>query len=192
MRVFTTAPREYSLDYIETERALRRIDGAVEAAECHGLLCGMLCARGSVPFDTWIDEILLERESGDVVVKESRESMRELYDDTRRQLNSETLEFNMLLPEDDVSLRDRTHAVAAWCGGFVYGLGSAGLPASDKLPADTRELLEDFSEVSRATSGSGAAEELERAFVELVEFVRVGVLLINEELQPLRLQRQVH
>ena len=180
------------MHYVETERALRRIGGAVEASECHGLLCGLLCARGSVPFEAWIDEVTEDPEPGEVLASDALKTMRSLYDDTLRQLNSEALDFGVLLPDEDVILSDRTHAIAAWCGGFVYGLGSGGLAATAKLPADTRELLDDFSELSHATPGSGEDEELESAYVELIEYVRVGVLLINEELQPMRLQKQVH
>ena len=49
------------------------------------------------------------------------------------------------------------------------------------------EVLADFAEVARAGGvGSESAEVEEGAFAELVEFVRVGVQLIYDELSELR------
>ena len=35
-------------------------------------------------------------------------------------------------------------------------------------------------------------EESETAFMELVEYLRVGILMMNEEMQPLKTSPQVH
>ncbi|MES0328506.1 MAG: UPF0149 family protein, partial [Gammaproteobacteria bacterium] len=100
----------------------------------------------------------------------------------------------MLLPEDDEDLMDRTEALANWCQGFVYGLAAGGISDDTKLPGDAQEILMDFVEISRAGYNIGdddvievseTTEEDELAFVEVVEYVRTGVLLINEELQTL-------
>ena len=47
------------------------------------------------------------------------------------------------------------------------------------------ELLDDLAEIARVDFEVGEPDEEEQAaFAEVVEYVRVGVLLINEELQP--------
>ena len=106
--------------------------------------------------------------------------------------------FQLLLPDDDDELDERTEALGDWCLGFVYGLAAGGLSEDSELPEDTRELLMDFIEISRASNDVGELdddsdeEEDEHAFVEIVEYVRTGVLLINEELQPLQTSQIIH
>jgi len=60
------------------------------------------------------------------------------------------------------------------------------------LPEDTAELIEDFNEIdSTATSDTQGADE--ESLIELTEYVRVGVLLINEEMQPVTAtENQIH
>jgi len=50
-----------------------------------------------------------------------------------------------------------------------------------------REILRDLAEISKVefdVEGAGEAEE--GAYAEIVEYVRVGVLLINEEMHPVK------
>jgi uncharacterized protein YgfB (UPF0149 family) len=57
------------------------------------------------------------------------------------------------------------------------------------LPGEVGEIVRDFSEITRVGVDSGqSVESNENAYAELVEFVRVGVQLVFEELGPLRSQ----
>jgi uncharacterized protein YgfB (UPF0149 family) len=77
---------------------------------------------------------------------------------------------------------DRLEALVDWCGGFLLGfrLGRvSGLPA---LSSDSREFIVDMQQLTRLDVLSGeSGEESEVAFTELVEYVKVGVLLLREE-----------
>ena len=61
------------------------------------------------------------------------------------------------------------------------------------LPADTREIIEDFQAIDAADPVDTIDEngdildidKQEDAYVELLEYVRVGVLLVLEELRPI-------
>ena len=95
--------------------------------------------------------------------------------------------FEPLLPADDQPIGARTAALAQWCQGFLYGLGAGGITDASGLPADTGEIVRDFTEISRAGVDETQDEESnEAAYAELVEFVRVGVQLLFEELAELR------
>jgi uncharacterized protein len=96
-----------------------------------------------------------------------------------------------LLPADDESLAMRADGLAEWCAGFMHGLGeAAGAASPAALHGEiTREVMADFSEIARAGLGAGDAEteaESEAAYAELVEFVRVSVQLVFEELHAVR------
>ncbi len=175
--------------YTDVKQALYREAAPVDAAECHGVLCGMLCAHGSLSLRTWLDEFLV---TDDAQRAESQPALRALFEATVRELYSEDLEFQPYLPDEAAPLHERTQALASWCQGYLYGLGASGIGTRSGLPDDTRELIEDFSALAQAQTGSGTAEELENVYAQLVEFIRVGVLLIQDELQPAHRSRHIH
>jgi len=152
----------------------------------------MLCARGALPFASWIDEFLPQEPAADAPQTETLNTLHELFDATLQELHSEDLEFAPFLPEEDAPLHERTQALASWCQGYLYGLGTGGIGERSALADDTRELLGDFSALAQAETGEGSPVELEDVYIELVEFVRVGVLLVQEELQPLHRSTQIH
>ncbi|MCW8922586.1 MAG: UPF0149 family protein [Gammaproteobacteria bacterium] len=173
------------------DEALFKVNAMMGAAESHGVLCGMLCARGAIELSEWISHVLGEQEEGNVLLHDTVHQLSELHQVTMETVNDISGSFYMLLPDDDEDLIGRTEALANWCQGFVYGLAAGGISDDTKLPGDTQEILMDFVEISRAGHAAGDAEadetteEDEQAFVEVVEYVRTGVLLINEELQTL-------
>ena len=90
-----------------------------------------------------------------------------------------------MLPDDDSSLSARTQALAGWCQGFAYGLATGGLKQDTKLPKDTAELIQDMVQIAQIDPVETDEEEAdEDDFMHIYEYVRMGVLLINEELQP--------
>ena len=82
----------------------------------------------------------------------------------------------------------RSFRLGEWCQGFLYGLGSGPLSDATKLPGEVGEIVRDLSEITRVgVDGGESLESNEVAYTELVEFVRVGVQLVFEELERLRL-----
>ena len=97
------------------------------------------------------------------------------------------MELELLLPADEQPIDVRTAALAQWCQGFLYGLGAGSVADASDLPGDVGEIVRDLGEISRAGVDATQDEESnEAAYTELVEFVRVGVQLLFEELAALR------
>ena len=66
----------------------------------------------------------------------------------------------------------------------LYGLGTAGFENFERLPTDTNEFLQDLIEITRTNfEGITASEQEEGAYAEIVEYVRIGTLLIREEIK---------
>jgi uncharacterized protein YgfB (UPF0149 family) len=64
-------------------------------------------------------------------------------------------------------------------------MSAGGIQDIEKLPGDSGEIVRDFVDISRAdTYELEGGEEDEVAYNELLEYVRTGVLLLNEELHP--------
>lgn len=174
-----------SASYAEIERALHDARAVTDTAEAHGTLAGSLCAAPTYSFEDWLQEILPEGWAQSAAT----EPLQELFTETNAQLATDELQFQPLLPEDEEPLDARAAALAQWCQGFLYGLGSSRIHDVSRLPGDVGEIVRDLTEITHAgADGSESAEADESAYTELVEFVRVGVQLIFEELEPFRVQ----
>ncbi len=176
--------------YAELERLLERSGAGSGVAEAHGLCCGLLSAGLENAEDCWIGELFPEPSPGDLLRKECIAAMRSVVEYSVTQLNSSACDFVLFLPSDGAPVGQRSTALGLWCAGFLagLGLGAEKLPA---LSADAQELLTDFGQISRVDSGQTEDEDNERAYTELVEYVRVGVILIFEELRHSRAKTEV-
>ncbi len=159
------------------EKSLVSSRAPVGAAECHGLLCGILCLNPEASLNDWLDEVLSETapvEQGDLEV------LRDVYNETRRQFDSPDSDFQMLLPDDGGSLVVRSDAMVSWCEGFLYGLGIVGGKVALKMDEASQEFLSDLSEITRLATDAEEGEENEVAYTEIVEYVRTGVMVVRE------------
>ena len=175
-------------DCDEIESALQTLEADITASEIHGTLCGMLCATVDTQATSWFQSLVPASAANDLLAKEARDKLALLYDETRRQLNDPTCNFQLLLPDAQTDLNTRTLGLGDWCKGFVMGLMMGGLKDFRKLPENSAEAAQDIVEISRIGSKyeSEGDEEDAVALEELIEYVRVGVMLINEELHPSR------
>ena len=163
------------------ESAMSDVFPNVPPAELHGTLSGLICAGGN-PGQGWMDALAMDEVAD--LDHQSRELLSELLSFVRGQLESAELRFNLLLPDDDSALVQRTSALADWCRGYLYGLALGGISDQDELPPDCSEVITDVIQISRAEFEMGQPDERdEAAFLEVVEYVRVGVLLVFEELR---------
>src|SRR5262245_59418234 len=169
--------------YTEIQRVLADERSMTDAAEAHGTLVGALCTLATYRFEDWLQEILPDGRPH----SETSGALHGLYFVTSETLAAHELEFQPLLPADAQPLDERTAALAQWCVGFLYGLGSGSIQDLKTLPGEVGEIVHDFDEITRVGVDDGdSAEHNESAYAELVEFVRVGVQLVFEELEALR------
>ena len=160
-------------------REFKLIDENVDrTAEVHGLLCGLLCADETLSMEQWLEQI----DQADAQ-EALRDSLIQLFDATLAELNDEDLEFNLLLPDEHTRLWARTESLARWCQGFLSGLGLGGL--SGRQTPDVQEFILDLSHIAQVKF-DGAGEENETAYTEIVEYIRVGVMLLKQTLRSTR------
>ncbi|HXC60189.1 MAG TPA: UPF0149 family protein [Steroidobacteraceae bacterium] len=167
----------------ELQRVLTLSHALTDAAEAHGTLVGSLCAT-PCSLNDWLAEILPEGRADE----HCSASLQAIFNSTSSALGEGTLGFQPLLPCDEASIDDRTSALGEWCQGFLYGLSAgAMLPDADSLQGEAAEVLRDMTEITHVdVDPEDDPETNEAAYAELVEFVRVGVQLLYEHLQPLR------
>ncbi|MGI9258191.1 MAG: UPF0149 family protein, partial [Gammaproteobacteria bacterium] len=180
-------------DYATLGMALDELRSAMSVSELHGGLCGTLCVGGAKAGSDWLSNCIDDADASVAAAANARIIFRDLELETWRVLASADLEFMPILPEDDVPLNDRVAELASWCQGFLAGLAlgglqnfasrSAGANGEDVDPIE--EIVEDFSAISRA--GLSASEEddpddADFAMAEIVEYVRVSVQILFEEI----------
>ena len=170
-------------NYAQIQRLMSESRAVSEPAEAHGTLAGALCATGAYRLEDWLAEILPEG----AAPAGAATLLHGIYDETRAALTGTQMQFELLLPDDPTPIELRTEALTLWCNGFVYGLGTSGAPDPERLPGDAGEIVRDLAQIMRAGVDERAGIEAnEAALAELVEFVRVGVQVVFEELGALR------
>ena len=178
-----------TVDYATCRDALERVHSNFDACESHGVLCGLLCSAKPFPEKRWLSEIIEPGKSEPEESVRCAKTLRSARLETARQLESQQFEFTPMLPDDETPLALRGRALARWCRGFLYGLALGGLDDSVAVSDEVREVLADLSEFTRldvpdSTTESNASEG---DYAELVEYVRVGVMLLHTELRaPLK------
>ena len=173
-------------DYAEIQRSLAHSHALAEPAEAHGQLAGALCAIVPYRMEDWLAEILPEA----CLANGADPVLQALYNATVTALSGGDMDFDILMPGDDRPIEERTQALTLWCTGFLYGLGTSAADPQ-RLPGELGEIVRDLTEITRAdVDASDTQEANESALAELVEFVRVGVQLVFDELGPLRERHQ--
>jgi hypothetical protein len=177
------------LTHAELATALKTLRLGVGASDLHGSLTGYLCAGGSAGVEEWPAALEIEPDAKTTL---RHEALRQLYSDCRAQLEDPDLGFEPLLPAFDAPVEHRAEALVDWCRGFLGGVGLSG-PAASVLSPDANEVLSDIGRIAASRFDYDDAEEDETALNEVLEFVRVGVLLLHAEMRrPRSAHHSVH
>ncbi len=185
------------MENFDLDIALQEAEADYNAAEAQAIACGLLVVDTSADKIAWVKMIFGEIDTSDSAHAtkqgEAIELSGELFDETKKILQDSNLGFDLLLPDEDEDIFPRVNALQQWCSAFVVGITMAGITDTSKLPEDTRELIADFTQIG--TSGDFDLDDedaSEEAFLEISEYIRMGVILINEELQPIKQSAIVH
>jgi len=170
-----------AIDYDIFKDVLHGLNTDDTISSAHGILCGFACVKPDVTIDNWLGEVLVNIDLNNLREKEAFGRLAEIFNNTNEQLADPTLSFTLLIADDSHTLREQAHTLVEWCQGFLVGLGLSEVQASDE---EVIEMIKDISEISQLDSELLESEENEEDFSEIVEFIRMGVLLIQETLQP--------
>ena len=172
---------EKQLDYDSVSNKLSQQGVIVDAAEVHGILCGMLCGGMSLTDQKWLEALSETINQGDAFSDPTQHLLNSLFNQTCQQLLEPEFALNLLLPDDQAPINDRGAALINWVQGFMLGFG---LHQQDLMQCsdDVKEALEDFSDISRMEEPMDADEESEKALLEVEEYVKISAILCFSEL----------
>ncbi len=169
-----------TVDYDEVNAELMALHAGVLASECHGFMCGYFCASNTLEVEAWRDYLLAgiddEAELGTCFG-----ILSQLADQVFEEILSDEFSFALFLPDDESSITERSSALAEWSAGFVSGLGIGGLGEKPKLIDECDEFIKDVVSISRIETSIDENEDAEGALFEIVEYLRVGVIMLHQE-----------
>ena len=169
-----------SLTYAQLDAALAGATLSVDASELDGLLVGYVCGGGKTHGQSILAALQLDNDDAELDALAA-----EMHDACIKRLGQLEMGLTPLLPPDAEPMRVRVDALVDWTRGFLGGFGLTGA-ASDNLTDAGREVLRDMGAIagSRPTLDSDddqGSDEDESALMELLEFVRVGAMLLQTE-----------
>lgn len=167
--------------YEKLSALLQQFNILTDAAEIHGILCGML--SGGMPLESrdWLEPLADFVNQGEPFSSEVKTAVLELYDETCQQLVDSEFALVLCLPDDAAPINERGQALISWIQGYLVGFGlhQADLTGCSE---EAKEALQDFSEIARMDEQMNDDEESEQALFEVMEYVRVSAMLCFNEL----------
>jgi len=171
-------------EYSAMAAAMQRCGMPQSPAESHGFALGLDAAGVAEPLSLWQQELYSELDPADVLAGECRTLLDRVYASVFPPVDDESMRLTLLLPQDIVVDSARLGAVRDWCQGFLFGFGLGGEALTARLSDQARELLSDIAELTRLdTDQVENTEENQSALIEIEEFLRVGVMLMRDELR---------
>ena len=143
-------------------------------AELHGALTGWFAGGGADSPD-WLAHVMADPALPQVAQGSPLDVLRSA---SQAQLSDRGFSFELLLPEGDTTLGERSGALFDWCRGFLGAFGMA-TGAKPPLSEEGEEALNDLARLATATAQDDGDEDDEEALAEIEEFVRVAVLLLH-------------
>lgn len=169
------------VDYDKVKNAFHQLNTDDTIASAHGILCGFACVKPNLKLDDWLNEVLVSIDLNNLNEKTAHEQLAKIFNATLTQLNDNTLNFQLLIADTNARLREQANTLIQWCSGFLVGLGLQKISTSDE---DALEMIKNFGEISTLDGDVLDDEQNAQDLNEIIEFVRMGTLFIQETLQP--------
>ncbi|WP_125722127.1 UPF0149 family protein [Pseudoalteromonas rubra] len=167
-------------DYQQAQLLLEQHDIYIAPAEVHGTISGLLACGLNIEEQEYLGLLSDVFNDGQKFAAPLKEFFAELYKLVVAHFNDPEHLFELYLPMEE-SLSDQANALVAWVSGFLLGFG---LKQKDygKFSADVKEVIGDFSEITKLDTHFDESEEDKQALHEVIEYIRVSALLCFAEL----------
>lgn len=170
-------------DYADVADAMARAGLPQTPAEVHGFALGLVFSGSADAAAAWQRELYADLDPNDVLGQECRRVLDRLYASVH-DAPAGSLHAPLLPAGIDVG-GESLSAVRDWCEGFLYGFGLGGQGVDRQLGEAAVEWLRDIAEISRIdTDDAEDTEENRAALIEVEEYLRVGLSLLQDDLQP--------
>lgn len=94
-------------------------------------------------------------------------------------LTHDWLSMDQMLPNIDMPISSRIYSLSELVQAFLQSMGD-NISAYCDVTDDLQEILSDFKSLAEMDMDEEDSEESERDYIEIVEYVRIGILLMTE------------
>lgn len=169
------------LSYENISSVLQAQNVIVDAAEVHGILCGMLAGGMNIDDKDWVSALADVINQGDTLAPNAQNIIDLLFNQTCQQFIEADFALSMCLPNDNASINQRGEALVNWVQGFLLGFGMHQNDLTN-CSDEAKEALEDFTQIAKLDEAMEENEESEQAFFEVIEYVRISAMLCFNEM----------
>ncbi|WP_091991739.1 UPF0149 family protein [Pseudoalteromonas denitrificans] len=168
-------------DYQEAQQVLEQNDIHIMPSEVHGVISGLLACGLDIQSDEYLEILSDVFNEGQKFNSELKLFFADFYRLVTSSLDKDDLSFEIYLPNEDESQADQANALVAWISGFLLGFGLKQKNYG-KLSQDVKEVITDFTEISKLDTHFDETEEDAQALYEIIEYARISTLLCFAEL----------
>jgi yecA family protein len=162
-------------------------------AYSHGYWAGLICGGQSVSPKDWIVALYEKPDAWETLDPTLARFFLVVAEVTVEQLSDPHYAFQLLLPDDDDPIDERLSSLCDWVRAFLAGFEAQGkIQPRPVLSTESKEALTDLQEITSLSVTFNDAETEEQDYAEVVEYVRLAVLLLHQEMLNARSQGVVH
>lgn len=148
----------------------------------HGVWLGMISGGVNCSPKAWVDVVIGKPDSWNHLSTPVQHMLLALAESSVEQLGDSHYVLQILLPDDDEELEERLLSLGEFCEGFSQAFTNYSAEHGDLLDADAAEALSDIRQVKELSLELSHGPEDEADFMEVLEYVRVGICLIHQSL----------
>ncbi|NOI78058.1 YecA family protein [Vibrio coralliilyticus] len=170
-------------EYLTLASELQSAGLAVNPAELHGLLAGMLSGGLSLTDKSWQPLIFDYTNDGMGWPAKSLQLAQAILDATIVEFTGSGMDISMLIPDEDASasLFDTADGVAEWVNHYISGLGLVNADLK-KASTDVKEALADLEEIAKlGIDEDDDMQEQAQLLEQVIEHVKACALTIHAE-----------
>jgi uncharacterized protein YgfB (UPF0149 family) len=168
-------------DYTGFIESIAALDLDISGSELHGLMCGYLCAGADSQGEAYLRAL-----AGNKKDQPSRAAILSLFavfSISQQQIAHFDFEFELLIPDAEVSLIERAKAFSEWCKGFTEGLSMVGVSITQCHEEEAQDALQHLMEFAELDCDSLDVDEGdEKALMEVSEYARMAVAELHSDL----------
>ena len=156
-------------------------DTAIDAAEVHGMICGLLSGGMGHADAQWMTILSETGNEGKPFSPAMEQVLTDLFNQACQELIEGQFALTLLVPDEDAPINHRGMALVEWVQGFLAGFGMQQNDLT-QCSDDVKEALQDLPDIARMEEPMDDDEESERALEEVIEYVRMTAMLCFGEL----------
>ncbi len=172
--------------YDRVAKSLASLSCQQSPAEIHAFLVAMLSVGVGLNEQAWLNSIIShDSRITATVMGRAKKVLGSLFSHVSEELREDVYNIELLLPSDEADIALRIEALAQWASAYITAVNLIGV---DLQTQENQELVEALADMTNIACLSPQQEETgnqddEKAFVQLVEYARVCVMMLHTEHQ---------